>query len=304
MSVNKVVYNGKTLVDMTEATATAAQILSGYTAFGNNGAILIGTANSDRLNFRIFGGETAPSSPKWNDIWVKTSLAIPSGSVFFNEYISTFWLGVSNGGLYIPMVASNSGLTSSTGMNCVVGSGYLAEFNVNLIGCQQKVGSGWVGRNAYIYHNKWVQFATAEYYIVNSGGTKNYTGGWTGLGNVTTIGSDIQCYVDYSWAGCQAFTNASFDVSKYSTMYVNVSAVSAIRDQASFGLSSGKPNSVMWNDSFTNKSNCASTVSITSTGTKTLDISSLSGNYYFWCGQNGTGWSGKSGFTIDKIWLA
>lgn len=304
MSVNKVVYNGKTLVDMTGATATAAQILSGYTAYGKNGAIMSGTANSDRLNFRIFGGETAPSSPKWNDIWAKTSLAIPNGSVFFNEYVSTFWLGVSNGGLYIPMVASNSGLTSSTGMNCVVGTGYLAEFNVNLIGCQQKVDGKWVGRNAYIYHNGWVQFATAEYYITYAGGTANYTGGWTGLGNVTTIGSDIQCYVDYSWAGCQAFTNGSFDVTNYSKLYVNISSVTALRDQASFGLNARKPNSVMWNDSFTNKNNCAVIQSITSAGTKMIDISSLSGNYHFWCGQNGTGWAGKSGFTIDKIWLA
>lgn len=143
-----------------------------------------------------------------------------------------------------------------------------------------------------------------DYKIFNAGGAVDYSGGWTGLGNQTVIGADIQCYVDYSWAGCQAFTNAAFDVSNYTKLNVNVSAVSAIRDQASFGLNRSKPNTVMWNDSFTNKDNCAAILAITSTGVKTLDISGLSGNFYFWTGQNGTGWEGKSGFTIDRIWLS
>lgn len=145
---------------------------------------------------------------------------------------------------------------------------------------------------------------TYDYKIFNAGGAADYSGGWTGLGNQTVIGADIQCYVDYSWAGCQAFTNAAFDVSNYTKLNVNVSAVSAIRDQASFGLNRSKPNTVMWNDSFTNKDNCAAILAITSTGVKTLDISGLSGNFYFWTGQNGTGWAGKSGFTIDRIWLS
>lgn len=145
---------------------------------------------------------------------------------------------------------------------------------------------------------------TYDYKIFNAGGAADYSGGWTGLGNQTVIGTDIQCYVDYSWAGCQAFTNAAFDVSNYTKLNVNVSAVSAIRDQASFGLNRSKPNTVMWNDSFTNKDNCAAILAITSTGVKTLDISGLSGNFYFWTGQNGTGWAGKSGFTIDRIWLS
>ncbi len=146
--------------------------------------------------------------------------------------------------------------------------------------------------------------ATLSYVYYVFGGSGNYTGGWTALGNVTSVGSEIKCYVDWSWAGCQVFSNGAFSLSGFTTLNVSVSAVSAIRDQASFGVSAGKPNTTMWNDSFTNKNNCAAIKSITSTGVYTLDISSLSGNYYFWTGQNGTGWSGSSGFTIDKIWLS
>lgn len=146
--------------------------------------------------------------------------------------------------------------------------------------------------------------ATLSYVYYVFGGSGNYTGGWTALGNVTSVGSEIKCYVDWSWAGCQVFSNGAFSLSGFTKLNVSVSAVSAIRDQASFGVSAGKPNTTMWNDSFTNKNNCAAIKSITGAGVYTLDISSLSGNYYFWTGQNGTGWSGSSGFTIDKIWLS
>lgn len=42
--VNKVVYGGDTLIDLTDATATADKILQGYTAYGADGQKLTGTA--------------------------------------------------------------------------------------------------------------------------------------------------------------------------------------------------------------------------------------------------------------------
>lgn len=46
MAVNKVTYAGRTLVDLTSATATANAILKGYTAYGKSGAKLTGTATT------------------------------------------------------------------------------------------------------------------------------------------------------------------------------------------------------------------------------------------------------------------
>ena len=40
MAYNKVIYGGKTLIDLSSATATADKILSGYTAYGKSGAKL------------------------------------------------------------------------------------------------------------------------------------------------------------------------------------------------------------------------------------------------------------------------
>ncbi len=48
MGVNKVVYGGKTLVDMTDATATPETVLEGYTAYGAKGTQIVGTASATK----------------------------------------------------------------------------------------------------------------------------------------------------------------------------------------------------------------------------------------------------------------
>ena len=143
-----------------------------------------------------------------------------------------------------------------------------------------------------------------DYKIFNAGGVADYSGGWTipePYGS--KVESDgIKLYTVSSWQGCQVFTSAPFDVTKYSKLNINVSAYNSARPEASFGVSSGKPNNNMWNGDFTNKKNCAAVQSITGTGVISLDISSLSGNYYFWIGQDGATWDG-SGFTVVTVWL-
>lgn len=47
MAINKVVYGGRTLIDLTADTVTADKILSGFTAHGKNGAVITGTCDFD-----------------------------------------------------------------------------------------------------------------------------------------------------------------------------------------------------------------------------------------------------------------
>lgn len=143
-----------------------------------------------------------------------------------------------------------------------------------------------------------------DYKIFNAGGAADYSGGWTIPESYgSKVESDgIKLYTASGWQGCQVFTSAPFDVTKYSKLNINVSAYNTARPEASFGVSSGKPNNNMWNGDFTNKKNCAAVQSITGTGVISLDISSLSGNYYFWIGQDGATWDG-SGFTVVTVWL-
>ena len=70
MAVNKVVYGNTTLIDTTSDTATAAQILSGYTAHSKEGTQLTGTVTF----VTYYTGSSAPSSSLGSDgdIYLKT----------------------------------------------------------------------------------------------------------------------------------------------------------------------------------------------------------------------------------------
>lgn len=47
MAINKVIYGGETLIDLTGDTVTADKILSGFTAHDKGGELVAGTCNFD-----------------------------------------------------------------------------------------------------------------------------------------------------------------------------------------------------------------------------------------------------------------
>lgn len=47
--VNKVIYGGTTLIDISDTTATADKILEGYTAYGADGQKITGTAEQHNI---------------------------------------------------------------------------------------------------------------------------------------------------------------------------------------------------------------------------------------------------------------
>ena len=71
MAVNKVVYNGSTLIDLTDDTVTAASMISGATAHASDGSILNGTLV---INKYYTGSADPPASLGSNgDLYLKVT---------------------------------------------------------------------------------------------------------------------------------------------------------------------------------------------------------------------------------------
>ena len=140
---------------------------------------LYGNGGKDRLKLRIFGQTTPPPNPKNNDIWVNTSL--PIGGWEFSEVSNPRWgSGVSGFAYFTCTMDGASGSSASTGLN------FLKEWThaiyTKLLSCLQYDGSSWTRKDAYTYHDKWIQFSSAWDGTLFDNGNQytNVTGGWTG----------------------------------------------------------------------------------------------------------------------------
>ena len=89
MAVNKVVYDGKTIVDMTDATATAKTILDGYGAYGSDGTLILGTSSGVGAVLTVTAPEGATVTITNGSISeTKTATTEP---VVFKGLISGIW---------------------------------------------------------------------------------------------------------------------------------------------------------------------------------------------------------------------
>lgn len=140
---------------------------------------LYGNGGKDRLKLRIFGQTTPPPNPKNNDIWVNTSL--PIGGWEFSEVSNPTWGTSISGFVYFTSTYSGAGnAVTSTGLN------FLKEWThaiyTKLLSCLQYDGSSWTRKDAYIYHDKWIQFSSAwdGTLFYNGNQYADVTGGWAG----------------------------------------------------------------------------------------------------------------------------
>ena len=140
---------------------------------------LFGYGGKDRLKLRIFGQTTPPPNPKNNDIWVNTSL--PIGGWEFSEVSNPTWGTSISGFVYFTSTYSGAGnAVTSTGLN------FLKEWThaiyTKLLSCLQYDGSSWTRKDAYIYHDKWIQFSSVwdGTLFYNGNQYADVTGGWAG----------------------------------------------------------------------------------------------------------------------------
>ena len=123
--VNKVVYGNNTLIDLTDATATADKILQGYTAYGADGQKLTGTATGgditvESLSVTQNGTYTAPTGKAYSPVSVNVSGGggssagkkqinfIDYDGTIVESYTTTEWQSVTA----LPSNPSHTGLTA------------------------------------------------------------------------------------------------------------------------------------------------------------------------------------------------
>ena len=245
---------------------------------------LYGNGGKDRLKLRIFGQTTPPPNPKNNDIWVNTSL--PIGGWEFSEVSNPGWGSGVSGFVYFTCTMDGaSGSSASTGLN------FLKEWThaiyTKLLQCRQYDGSSWLQKDAYIYHDKWIQFSRAwdGTLFYNGNQYTDITGGWTGANSYSPNLSATL------YSGTITISTASaVDLSGFSTLKFMGSGNGA----NSGGAYSAKCKIV--NESGVE----VASVDFQSSGTYAVSVAALSGKHYVRFVAEG---SRGNNLDISKVWL-
>lgn len=254
-------------------------------------AFLYGANGSAALNFRIIGGTTQPQSPRENDIWVNTSVPI-NGWIFSAEQPSN----ASEG-----MVWIKTGISSLNEFNA------LKKNAIQLYPNAVKIytGSSWTNAESKIWRNgQWVDilggtiFENGVWYydqlkFTNAGGTIT-DGMTTGIQvpNVNSACAYIGAYVMLSGANTLSveYSDASWNTGNEFT-HIGV-FVSDENPPDPLALCYGAPTYAV----------AAKLVSDPGvSGTITLDVSSVNGEYYVWFGGYVSAGGGTLQFNNFKV---
>ena len=245
---------------------------------------LYGNGGKDRLKLRIFGQTTPPPNPKNNDIWVNTSL--PIGGWEFSDISNPRWGSDISGFVYFTCTMDGAaGSSASTGLN------FLKEWThaiyTKLLSCSQYDGSSWSRKDAYIYHDKWIQFSSAwdGTLFYNGNQYTDITGGWTGADSYSP---NLTATL---YSGTITISTASaVDLSGFSTLKFMGSGNGA----NSGGAYSAKCKIV--NESGVE----VASVDFQSNGTYAVSVAALSGKHYVRFVAQG---SRGNNLDISKVWL-
>ena len=226
------------------------------------------------INFRVLGGTSAPSSPKANDIWVNTSVAIPSWE-FRKAFTAPTNTGKPTGFVYISAVFANGyDARTSQEINLFKKNGLYAK----IYPAYQWSGSAWVKKTAKVYTNGAWNNAIGDYYIVqNSAAVLPMTGS----NPLSASGSNTSYYT----------TTEMYDLSDYSSV--------SRKTTKNAGSTSSAPTITL------EILNSAKTV-VASGSNRTFDaisvnVKSLTGQHYIRYSLKNSSSSTSSKMTIDEI---
>ena len=224
--------------------------------FGGGG----GTA----LNFSVVGNPQ-PTTAKENTIWIDTDVKISSWI-----FIATEPTNPTDG-----MVWISTGASSTVEFNALKKNG----IQVYPMSAKQYVSGAWVDKEAKSYQNgAWVDWWNGELYK-NGDAYTHVTGGWsnftTDYGSLTFSNEYMQWLQNTSSHYGEFGTNLSVDISRFTTLHIDIKANNATRLYIYIGTTKG----------YVEPDDIPNYVSLTRgvRETKTFDLSAYSnfGNVYF-----------------------
>ena len=227
-----------------------------------------GGSGDSELNFEIVGGTTEPTNPKENTIWVNTDVDISSW-VFSAEEPSNPAEG---------MVWITIGTFSPVAFNI------LTE-NINQVYpiCVEQYVSGlWVYKPTLSYQNgEWIDWSI---YLYNHGNEfESITGGWKLVkersnGSFVNSGEELIITAGGVDNGVAVVTNNKIDLTNSDTIYFNVStrAYSGSNNYSDFFVTNAGNSTWSHISTTVAKKHFGNGV----TGEGSIDVSSLSGEYY------------------------
>ena len=224
-------------------------------------AFLHGNGGASSLNFKVVGGTSAPSNPKENTIWINTSTTITS-YVFSTTEPTEPLEG---------MVWFLTGKSSTAEFNAIKKN----RLQVYPSSAKQYIGGAWVDKPTKIYRDDaWGDVKFATIYLVENGKLKVTLINYSTSGATMTITEDSAGYVSIKGnkEGYHAW-HVKVDLTGYKTM--------AVKTAASSGATTANCLCVWPLTQQTPKyDNASAKVRLQATGTVTVDVSSLDGEYF------------------------
>ena len=242
-----------------------------------------GSAPSDVLNFKIVGGQTQPSDPKENTIWVNTHYDVKTWDVSPTEPSRAV---NANGDVWLKTDPYGAMAFNALKKNCIqvqLGSAYVYS-------------NGWVECDAAVYQNgKWNSLVIPwdGYYFKDGNQYNAVTGGWTTDGwsndGSVTVGSTI------------VLSSATGKAARVGTAkMIDLTNVNKIWCDSPNGMNGAYNGGYLCikNTKDIPGSPFRSAI-INTAGAVSLDVSSVSGEYYIYVYAYG---SGASYLDIRAIW--
>lgn len=279
-------------------------VAAAYSAAGSLGATLPATRNVDNLadtvrtistgaelNFEIVGGTAPPNNPKENTLWVNTDTDITDWA-----FSATDPTGTEGMAWFI------TGTNALTPFNALKNN----RITVYPLKCAQYISGTWVIKEAKMYlSGSWTDFWNGmlyeigdEYELITGGFLKSYE---NNIGTRTFTKNSDSFYLKSAGttsggANFTVSTAKKINLSGFSTLFARIKHTNS--KSTKFHLGVDTVNNIQ-----TYHATCTFSQESDFEGIVSMDISSLSGEYFVLLGMSGGTWSNSGNCYVYDLYL-